>query len=919
MIKPDVLTVKGAKFARKDEGVSLAVEGVNKDKDKLPFNPSLTDPNIRHIGGDLASYLSSASNRASDGKTTVHGLFTSSTPRVEETSNPTPLTAAAPSNASQQAAPLASSKLASVSSDSKQKRLSFESYSESDPYWKKPPSAPANAASGDLVVIHVCDESQQLTRDFCCHRQTLIENMRYFDRFLGESSENGYEDIDISVHCDVEIFEWLMQYIHETKYSTPLRIDKNILVSILISSDFLQMDELVELCVEQVAQNLNEIIRLPIDLSCLSDRLIHRIACLTPPQVLCGVRDKKDKLLSKLYKRRVELDFSRKASKDKIKSIASCLTCCRHCGILYPQTASSYLTCRSSPPALTARGELATSHSPLPHWSLTAYLKGLHGGGMGWEGIYFHVWAACVVLRGGSAGGITLLETDRFTIEPDGVTIHPNPLPNLPCLLKKEEGGAISGGVGSLTRSPSPGTTSGLMLASTEAPLPFCLGVDGGVRRGTEGSMLEGEKIRISYHVSPPSPQPPPHSTPYTATPSLHPLRPPELLTPEIYDLLSSNGGKTISGANNRSLLLSTMKGVVGEGTGVGNGIAAGLVSPVAWGVLQAVLGGEDGNTLEGGVGGLAARLRDEEAGGGEVRRGRSPAPRGLPLRLMSASLEPRRSSSVGAGGSGGLSKTRSSTLLSPPPSANTVTPPLPSTPSQDYDSDQDGVGVAVGGGGGKRVGSYAGGERRARSSSTPGGKRAGGLGGGGRPPPSRGRKEGGIASGSDGLGDNEGSGVDDQPPTVPPSPFLLQQWTVLRSLPSDLTPILTQTPLPLYQGVTLTSTHPLAFHPPLMDDMLAIAEMSGGNGRLEWELDIMREFDEKRLDRLERYLITLRSSNNTSDDKSIAPPVRGAGGKAVPGVGMSTKGSGGIGGGGKGGKVEYYKDRGRQAFKCVL
>lgn len=43
-----------------------------------------------------------------------------------------------------------------------------------------------------------------------------------------------------------------MQYIHETKYSTPLRIDKNILVSILISSDFLQMDELVEVCVEQV-------------------------------------------------------------------------------------------------------------------------------------------------------------------------------------------------------------------------------------------------------------------------------------------------------------------------------------------------------------------------------------------------------------------------------------------------------------------------------------------------------------------------------------------------------------------------------------------------------------------------------------------------------------------------------------------
>ncbi|RYH22919.1 DUF3342 domain-containing protein [archaeon] len=85
----------------------------------------------------------------------------------------------------------------------------------------------------------------------CC-KYTPLDIISPLQRFLGESSDNGYEDIDISVHCDVEIFEWLMQYIHETKYSTPLRIDKNILVSILISSDFLQMDELVEVCVEQV-------------------------------------------------------------------------------------------------------------------------------------------------------------------------------------------------------------------------------------------------------------------------------------------------------------------------------------------------------------------------------------------------------------------------------------------------------------------------------------------------------------------------------------------------------------------------------------------------------------------------------------------------------------------------------------------
>ena len=38
--------------------------------------------------------------------------------------------------------------------------------------------------------------------------------MKYFEKFLADN-ESGFDDIDISVHCDVEIFEWLMNYIHE--------------------------------------------------------------------------------------------------------------------------------------------------------------------------------------------------------------------------------------------------------------------------------------------------------------------------------------------------------------------------------------------------------------------------------------------------------------------------------------------------------------------------------------------------------------------------------------------------------------------------------------------------------------------------------------------------------------------------------
>ena len=78
--------------------------------------------------------------------------------------------------------------------------------------------------------------------------------MKYFEKYLSDSK--SADDIDISVHCDINIFDWLMRYIHKKE---PVIEIKNS-VSILISSDFLQMNELVEKALTYVAKNLNDII-----------------------------------------------------------------------------------------------------------------------------------------------------------------------------------------------------------------------------------------------------------------------------------------------------------------------------------------------------------------------------------------------------------------------------------------------------------------------------------------------------------------------------------------------------------------------------------------------------------------------------------------------------------------------------------
>jgi hypothetical protein len=71
------------------------------------------------------------------------------------------------------------------------------------------------------------------------------------------------------VHCDIAIFDWLMRYIH---LKEP-QIEVKNAVSVLISSDFLQMSVLVELALEFVAKHINEIILLPIDMNCMNSNL----------------------------------------------------------------------------------------------------------------------------------------------------------------------------------------------------------------------------------------------------------------------------------------------------------------------------------------------------------------------------------------------------------------------------------------------------------------------------------------------------------------------------------------------------------------------------------------------------------------------------------------------------------------------
>lgn len=93
-----------------------------------------------------------------------------------------------------------------------------------------------------------------------------------------------------------------MNYVHSRN---PV-LDIKLAVSILISSDFLQMKELVETTLAFIANHLQEIVNLPIDMSCINTQLISQLANCVKLHVLESLQDKKDKLRSKLYISKLE-------------------------------------------------------------------------------------------------------------------------------------------------------------------------------------------------------------------------------------------------------------------------------------------------------------------------------------------------------------------------------------------------------------------------------------------------------------------------------------------------------------------------------------------------------------------------------------------------------------------------------------
>ncbi|CAI2387771.1 unnamed protein product [Moneuplotes crassus] len=235
---------------------------------------------------------------------------------------------------------------------------------------------PKKNLGDELIIIKVTDERKNINKNFEL-KSSLLRGMKYFDKHL--KSTDSAEDIDISIHCDVTIFEWLMSYI---KNKNP-RLSKQNVIPILISAEFLIIKRLTDECIEYIVNNISEIVKVPIDMNCLSRDLVKKLADSMTLDQLDEFKDSKDSLQSKLYAHK--LDDLMKVEKNKLSR-------CIHCNILYTEEQSQWMTCPKAGIYIDYRGRVISKHVADANWSINEFLTFMNKN-VSWRHCFWKIWA----------------------------------------------------------------------------------------------------------------------------------------------------------------------------------------------------------------------------------------------------------------------------------------------------------------------------------------------------------------------------------------------------------------------------------------------------------------------------------------------------------------------------------------------
>lgn len=232
------------------------------------------------------------------------------------------------------------------------------------------------------ITITVCDEAKSLKRQFTCNRSLLIREMRYFADYLKDEPDQ-IEEVDISVHCDLDIFQWLMSFVNRRAPTKLPELEPRIAVSILISSDFLKMDKLVRQSLDYIHEHISDIMSTNCNVSCIPDPLFRQLSKhFDNPYEIEQIHDRKNKIRGKLFEYNLEILLNEKK-----------IIRCQHCLSIMTIEQMEYMPCLTDRLILTTTGKLYFQHKIDMKFDINQWIKDIHTKGENsWRNTFWIVW-----------------------------------------------------------------------------------------------------------------------------------------------------------------------------------------------------------------------------------------------------------------------------------------------------------------------------------------------------------------------------------------------------------------------------------------------------------------------------------------------------------------------------------------------
>ncbi|XP_056633880.1 SANT and BTB domain regulator of class switch recombination [Diorhabda sublineata] len=242
------------------------------------------------------------------------------------------------------------------------------------------------------VEINVCDELKSAKKTFYCNQNLLVSKMGYFATV---TQGQRLEDMDISVHCDIGIFEWLMQWIKKDnlpKEEWP-QLESNYVVPILVSAAFLEMDTLLEDCLLFCHEHMNEILKTNTNLSCLNDTVLTRLAAMYTNVEVEAIKDKKDKIQSRLFTKLIQslAEPEPESVRGHWCSLARVFRC-EKCQLLITPDVAAKIPCLPPCMRLQPDGTIISLHIRDPKWDINTYIVKLFKNLKSWRKVYWRLW-----------------------------------------------------------------------------------------------------------------------------------------------------------------------------------------------------------------------------------------------------------------------------------------------------------------------------------------------------------------------------------------------------------------------------------------------------------------------------------------------------------------------------------------------